>query len=251
MPVLQEQDAFVRDHSSLTWDAAQTTDLGFSRWETSWRRSSLSNRYFETFLARPRQSKGPYSFILKALREEFCGSADGVALVERERAIGSVDCRRIPPVVDFDYPKRVSSCQATRGYLVFPFFQGHTLAKVLQSGARLNASCRELIRKSFKEIETALETNGWRLTDIKPKQLLLTFEQDYVIESAPTNFMLVDPSDAFRFAAPSLFSNAFEKTCPFSPTFDQQYLLLPNTFHRDGLDRDATENAYLSLLESL
>ncbi|MGN1064548.1 MAG: hypothetical protein ACI4QC_03985, partial [Thermoguttaceae bacterium] len=111
--------------------------------------------------------------------------------------------------------------------------------------------CRELIRKSFKEIETALETNGWRLTDIKPKQLLLTFEQDYVIESAPTNFMLVDPSDAFRFAAPSLFSNAFEKTCPFSPTFDQQYLLLPNTFHRDGLGRDATENAYLSLLESL
>ena len=251
MPVLQEQDAFVRDHSSLTWDAAQTTDLGFSRWETSWRRSSLSNRYFETFLARPRQSKGPYSFILKALREEFCGSADGVALVERERAIGSVDCRRIPPVVDFAYPKRVSSCQATRGYLVFPFFQGHTLARVLQSGARLNASCRELIRKSFKEIETALETNGWRLTDIKPKQLLLTFEQDYVIESAPTNFMLVDPSNAFRFAAPSLFSNAFEKTCPFSPTFDQQYLLLPNTFHRDGLDRDATENAYLSLLESL
>ena len=251
MPVLQEQDAFVRDHSSLTWDAAQTTDLGFSRWETSWRRSSLSNRYFETFLARPRQSKGPYSFILKALREEFCGSPDGVALVERERAIGSVDCRRIPPVVDFAYPKRVSSCQATRGYLVFPFFQGHTLARVLQSGARLNASCRELIRKSFKEIETALETNGWRLTDIKPKQLLLTFEQDYVIESAPTNFMLVDPSNAFRFAAPSLFSNAFEKTCPFSPTFDQQYLLLPNTFHRDGLDRDATENAYLSLLESL
>lgn len=251
MPVLQEQDAFVRDHSSLTWDAAQTTDLGFSRWETSWRRSSLSNRYFETFLARPRQSNGPYSFILKALREEFCGSAGGVALVERERAIGSIDCRRIPPVVDFAYPKRVSSCQATRGYLVFPFFQGHTLARVLQSGARLNASCRELIRKSFKEIETALETNGWRLTDIKPKQLLLTFEQDYVIESAPTNFMLVDPSDAFRFAAPSLFSNAFEKTCPFSPTFDQQYLLLPNTFHRDGLDRDATENAYLSLLESL
>ena len=35
---------------------------------------------------------------------------------------GSVDCRRIPPVVDYAYPKRVSSGQATRGYLVFPFF---------------------------------------------------------------------------------------------------------------------------------
>ncbi len=251
MPVLQEQSAFVRDHSSLTWDAAQTIDLGFSRWETSWRRSSLSNRYFETFLARPRQSDGPYSFILKALREEFCGSLHGVALVERERAIGSVDCRRIPPVVDYAYPKRVSSGQATRGYLVFPFFQGHTLAKVLQSASRLSKPCRELIRESFKEIEAALETHGWRLTDIKPKQLLLTFEQDYVIESAPTNLMLVDPSDAFRFATPSLFSNAFEKTCPFSPTFDQQYLLPPNTFHRDGLDRDATENACLSLIETL
>ncbi|MBQ4195993.1 MAG: hypothetical protein II622_07765 [Thermoguttaceae bacterium] len=115
----------------------------------------------------------------------------------------------------------------------------------------MNAPCRELIRESFKEIEAALESHGWRLADIKPKQLLLTFEQDYVIESAPTNLMLVDPSDAFRFTAPSLFSNAFEKTCPFSPTFDQQYLLPPNTFHRDGLDRDATENACLSLIETL
>lgn len=231
--------------------ATQLADLGFSQWETSWSRPSLSNRYFEVFLARPRGAQTSFSFLLKALRPEFCRSSLGIALVERERALGSIDSRHMLPTIDYLYPRAHSANQARRGYVVSPCFPGMTLAKFLRRNKKIDANNFARLHHALREIASALQSCGWSLSEIAPEQVLLTFESAGRFYGKLRNVMLVDYSNAFRFTSPSLFVEPTEPLDDYHSGFDPYALLSPCVFCRDDLDRDSTRNATLKLLREL
>ncbi len=225
---------------------ARIIDLGFSRWETSWSRPSLSNQYFETFLARPRGIATPFSFILKALRPEYCGSTFGVALIERERAIGSIDSPYIQPLVEHAYTRRVSKTQATRGYLVYPRFQGHTLAKYLRQN-KATTSLLEHVRQTLSKASDSLAEHGWAVSKLTAAQIFVSFTNDEELET-PASVMLIDHSHAYRYITPGLFTENFQSDT-LDASFDPRYLLPPETFYKPELHSDSTEAAIERLLK--
>lgn len=228
--------------------ALQLVDLGFTHWETSWRRASFSNRYFDAYLARPRGLDCPFSFILKALKPEFCGDRAGVALVERERAIGSIDCRRLLSVADYAYPTRVSENQATRGYVVSPSFRGVTLAKLQEKERKFNRETRAELEEAFEELHAALSRYGWGARNVSPDRILLFFENRIPLGGRLLNVMLTDYSGFRRTFDPGLFVEPSETSAEASPIFDPEYRLPPETFYDPSLSTSKTKQAFLQLL---
>lgn len=229
---------------------ARIADLGFVHWETSWNRPSLSNRYFEVFLARPRGTATSFSFLLKALRPEYCGSLLGVALVERERAIGSIDCRHILPIVDYKYPKRVSTTQAERGYLVFPYFKGRTLEKNIRHDVYYSDREFERFHRQLLVLGGALAKRGWAARMISPNQLLVISNEAENDPQEAAALMLFDFSDAYRFSSPSLFTENYSAR-PSDPSFDPTYQLPPNVFFNAELNSTSTQYAVNDLIDRL
>jgi hypothetical protein len=225
-------------------------DLGFSNWETSWSQPSLSNCYFEVFLARPRGTAGAFSFLLKALRPQHCGAAYGPALIERERSLGSIDCRRLLPIVDHAYPKRISQTQATRGFLVTPCFQGRTLAKLLHKKEKLSSKTIEHIQSALNEIASAFRRHAWALERLAPEQILLSNEQGNY-DAEVSNVMLVDYSTTFRFSNLSLFTEALDSGSSYNVSFDPKYILPPNAFYRDKLEARTSEKSIENFIRAL
>ena len=221
----------------------KTEDLGLVRWETSWNRPSLSNRYFEAYLARPRGAQGPFSFLVKALRPRYCGAAVGPALVERERSLGSIDCRRLLPVVDCAYPRRVSETRATRGFIVSPLFRGRTLAQAARKNGAFDSKTLDGIADALREIVAELERRAWTLTSLSAEQIL--------VSGGARNVTLLDYSTAYRFANVSLLTETFacRETCDVS--FDPKYLLTPNAFYRPDLARGDAERVVDGFLRTL
>lgn len=217
-------------------------DLGLSRWETSWSRPSLSNEYFETFLARPRGIATHFSFIVKALRPQYCGSTFGLALIDRERAIGSIDSANIQPLVEHVYPKQVSPSKASRGYLVYPCFKGHTLAGILGKRS-LNRSSWEFVRSSLYQASEALSEHGWGLVKLDPHRVFISFNN-----GSPVSVMLIDHANAYRYLEPGLFTETFQRG-EIDVSFDPRHLLPPETFYRSDLHSDSARLAVEELLK--
>ncbi|MBP5620697.1 MAG: hypothetical protein J6X44_01650 [Thermoguttaceae bacterium] len=218
-------------------------DLGLAHWETSQSRPSLSNKYFEAYLARPRGSRAPFAFLLKALRPRYCGLPAGPALVERERSLGSIDCRRLLPVVDAVYPKRVSETQSTRGFIVSPCFRGRTLAQLSRKNVALDSKTLESIEAALREIADALGRRAWALGSLSPEQILVS-------DGRASNVALIDYSTAFRFANVSLLKETFAGLRSRDVSFDPEYLLSPDAFYRADLDRDSSERVIENFLRS-
>lgn len=222
--------------------SSRIADLKFVHWETSWSRPSLSNKYFETFLARPRGTNAPFSFILKALRPEYCGTALGVALIERERAIGSINSQRLLQIVDYAYPRRVSERQATRGYLVFPRFHGHALASIYNKRRIYSIETRQYMKRAMIEISTKLSNHGWAIDRLTPNELFVNFDSKESQVAKPTLLMLFDYSKVYRFASPSIFTERFSKE-EVDVSFDPRRLLPPNAFYKPDLHSKSTIDA--------
>lgn len=240
MPSFLQQSPFCSDDVSPKSEL-RLADLGFSHWETSWNRPSLSNKYFETFLARPRNSEGSFSFFLKALRPEYCGSSVGVALIERERAVGSISCRRLAQVVDFAYPRRITQQKATRGFLVFPRFQGRALIKYLNATKPIDSTLLSRIKIALSEIIASLNRFGWSFDSITPSEVFVSED----------NVSLFDYSNLYRFSSASLFSESLELQRELNVSFDPSFRLLPTAFVRKDLRSDASLIASRRLLSVL
>ncbi|MBQ9874086.1 MAG: hypothetical protein IJM30_06460 [Thermoguttaceae bacterium] len=226
-------------------------DLGIPQWETSWNRPSLSGRFFETFLARPRGSACPFSFILKALREEYRGTELGFALIERERAVGSLDCRRLLPIVDIGRSKTRSSRALARDFLVFPRFQGRTLASILKSRKRPTLCFVEGLKRRCREIAEAARSCGWTFDKLSASQILVANDAITATDPNDVNAILIDYSSLFRFGEPSLLTSAFDPDRDFSPTFDSRFKLAPDAITRRDLDSTSAERAIQRLLKQV
>lgn len=223
-----------RQSSSLSArfpSSSRLFDLGFSRWETLGRRSS--DRFFDVYFARPRRrdvlaADSPCAFLLKALKPNLCGTVSGAALVEREIFLGSIPCPRLSPIVDFVRPRRLSSTEARRGCVVFPYFPGETLATRLANGETFSDATVSAVERQLKSAIFALNRRGWSIGELTPERVLLSAAPTPDAEPIAT---LLDFSGARRFAAPSLIGDAsldadFER----NPTFDRNFELPPDVF---------------------